>query len=493
MASAWTLRSCLCLLLATSAASQKCQSDVCKGDQVSLLQTVSKVQKSVEHATLAAPTSKSSGYVSKGSKEEASGVDSIIRNIEDDEKTWKNNIRLKVTLQSGRNLEDRDWWGKSDPYCKIKLVNKNATKRTSPIVRDSTNPTWNFKWETVDWSEGDQVEFDCYDEDLGTDAHLGKGTFLPNRNKPFHGDVELFRKSHGRGHLRVFLEWEDCEGDCEVLAVTMAKLANNVYSFTNQAGNFHMVRALNLQSVWIPGGKDHMAIYKKHGSKECALAFSGSNDVHDWIVNNFAFMANRGMCGYEEIHGGFAREVRNFFKSREMAVFSEIISRLCYGEVYTTGHSLGGAAATIVAGCASSDGGLSGIGGVPKDVKSFKVKGLYTIGSPAVSMPAMTGTGGECFSGQRAFNYDSHTFDIVAWVAQKLGYLQPKVLAVELRESGTTSSKNRVLSKEDYKCRTTEAEHRPWKKGETLPLKGPSIHDHLASEYISRLKEIFIK
>jgi len=494
MAFARALLSCLSLLLVIAAASENCRSDVCKGDQVSLLQTVTKVQKAVEPATFAA-TASLAGYVSTGGKDETRGIDELIGYLEAEEKHWEHNIRLKVTLKSGKNLEDRDYFGQSDSYCKIKLVtcdgcdgNKDETEKQSPVVTGS-HPTWNFKWETVDWSKGDRVQFDCYDEDSGTDDHLGKGYLELNRNMAFEGDVALDRK----GHLRVAAEWQDCSGDCEPMSVTMAEIAGKVYSFDTQAGNYHIIYAVDIAAVDSQYGKDHLALYKKRGSSECALAFSGSNDAFDW-VNNFNALSEKGTCGYDKVHKGFVAETRNFFKSSSMAELSEIISRLCGGVVSSVGHSLGGAVANIVAGCANSPKGLSGLGQVHKDVKSFKVSGLYTVGAPGVSKPAMTNTGGTCFPGKRAFNYDTTTFDVVAWIATKFGYLHPEVEAVEMTESGGWFGKNdEVISKVVYTCSSTEAEHRPWKTGQVAPAKAPSVGDHKTSTYVHRFKALFSK
>jgi hypothetical protein len=463
---------------------------------VSLLQTVTKVQKAVEPATFAA-TASLAGYVSTGGKDEARDMPKLIKYLEAEEKTWENNIRLKVTLKSGRNLEDRDWWRQSDAYCKIKLVtcngcdgNKDETMRQSPYVQDNSNPTWNFKWETVDWSKGDRVQFDCYDDDNGkADDHLGKGYLELTRNVAFDGEVALDRQ----GHLRVAAEWQDCKGDCEPMSVTMAEIAGKVYSFDAQAGNYHILYKVDIAAVNKQYGKDNMALYKKRGSSECALAFSGSNDAFDW-VNNFNALSEKGTCGYDKIHRGFATEAREFFKSSQMAELSEIISRICGGVVSTVGHSLGGAVASIVAGCANSPKGLSGMGHVHKGVKPFKVSGLYTVGAPGVSKPAMTNTGGTCFPGKRAYNYDSVTFDVVAWIATKFGYLHPEVEAVEMTETGGWFGKNdEVISKTVYTCSSTAAEHRPWKTGQIAPIKAPSLGDHKTSTYIHRLKALFSK
>jgi hypothetical protein len=431
--------------------------------------------------------------VSTGGKEEVGVIDTIIKNIEAQEMTWENNIRLKVTLMSGRNLDDRDWWGKSDAYCKIKLVpkhgNKAKTQKTSPVVKDTTNPTWNFKWETVDWSIGDKVQFDCYDEDGLFDDNLGTGYMYLKRTIAFDGDVALESR---KGHLKVKAEWQDCKGDCEVTSVSMAKIAGMVYSHDKQAGNYHLVRALDIAAADARYGKDHVALYKKRGSSECALAFSGSNDAFDW-VNNFKVWSVKGMCGYEKVHKGFALETRQLFKSSHMAAFSEIIASKCGGAVSVAGHSLGGAIANIVAGCASSTKGLSGIGDVNAGVKDFKVNGLYTLGAPGVSKPGMT-NGGKCFPGKRAYDYDTATFDVVPWIATKFGYMHPEVEAVEMTESGGWfGSNDAVIGKTVYTCSSTAAEERPWKTGQIVPIRAPSIIDHYTSTYVHRLKALFGK
>jgi hypothetical protein len=259
----------------------------------------------------------------------------------------------------------------------------------------------------------------------------------------------------------------------------MAKISDYVYTFGQQAENWHIIQKADVNSA--SNKKDNLALYKKKYTKECALAFSGSNDGGDW-AQNFNALWNSNVCGYSKVHAGMVSEVSNYFKHTAMVPISQIIVDMCGGEAFSVGHSLGGGVASIVAGCLNSAGGAKTIPGVNSGVIPFKAKGLYTVAAPAASIPAMTSTGGSCFQGRRDFIYDSLTFDVVPYVAGKFGYLHPKVEALELK----TNNKE-VVSKRTYSCTSMQAEKYPY----GMMAKAPSLQDHMTSTYIKRLVALF--
>ena len=69
---------------------------------------------------------------------------------------------------------DTDTWGKGDPYCQITVG--GVQKKTKPHKGGGKKPEWKgYTWEFP--SNGvDAIEIKLYDEDPGTDDHIGSGT-----------------------------------------------------------------------------------------------------------------------------------------------------------------------------------------------------------------------------------------------------------------------------------------------------------------------------
>jgi len=87
-------------------------------------------------------------------------------------------------------------------------------------------------------------------------------------------------------------------------------------------------------------------------------------------------------CGYD-LHAGFWNELQRIQSSGAWKPLQTHLSSECPGGVFATGHSLGGALATIFAACTNSDPSIP-----------FKVQGVYTIGAPAVAKTQVWG--GRC-------------------------------------------------------------------------------------------------
>jgi len=494
-------------LVAIAFATPSCSQGTCKDEQVSLLQTLTNVKRHDE--AVESDENQDEEHESDEELSQATGdgwgwrrrrrrrrtpppappppptqppADKFA-DIKEMEKEWSSAIKLTLKLRGGSGLKDTDGFGRgaSDPYCKIKLKcdgclgTKDYTEKQTSVVDNNHNPTWNFLFKTNDYNTGDRVEFNCYDKDIYSSEFIGKGELVLTRGVYFSGTVTL----NTQGYLDVEASWQHCSGDCEDKLITMAKLADYVYTFGEQADNWHLIQKADVNSA--SSKKDHLALYKKKGSKECALAFSGSNDLGDW-VQNFNALWKSNVCGYSKVHAGMVSEVTNYFRHSAMVPISEIIRDMCGGEAFIVGHSLGGGVASITAGCLNSAGGAKHIPEVNKGVIPFKAKGLYTVAAPASSMPAMTSTGGACFEGRRDFIYDSMTFDVVPYVAGKFGYLHPEVEALELH-----TNSNEVVSKKTWPCTSMQAERYPY----GLAVKAPSLEDHKTSTYIKRLKALF--
>ena len=119
--------------------------------------------------------------------------------------------------------------------------------------------------------------------------------------------------------------------------------------------------------------------------QECILSFRGSGDSRDWKTNLKYFPEEA--CGVK-VHRGFVERLDELIghsrdRQRKLAKCSTLI---------VTGHSLGGALASLYAQCAKAKGWK-------------QADYLYTFAAPPVSDPPIS-NGGSCFKGARFYNYD---------------------------------------------------------------------------------------
>lgn len=248
------------------------------------------------------------------------------------------------------------------------------------------------------------------------------------------------------------------------LAIDMAKMASAVYDLSE-------VEGWDLELVWTeadptwPNSHDEFALYKQ--GPLCALAIAGTNDVPD-VWDDLNVLTTQPICGMEVV-SGFANEVTDFTTSEAYITEFQPMLQDC-GQVYVTGHSLGGAVATVLAACASNG-----------DV-TWNLAGLYTIGAPGVSVNTQVAAAdGGCLPGLRVFNFDANTYDPVPYIASIRpggALLHPKVAAASF-----TSTWSDGLARADYDCASNVASVVPNEKG----WRALSIEDHKAGRYIERL------
>jgi len=99
------------------------------------------------------------------------------------------------------------------------------------------------------------------------------------------------------------------------------------------------------------GRTDLVALVQDESTLDCTLAFSGSNDLEDW-VNDFA-MKEDAYCGFQKVHKGFVKEMTMILEEPYwLANYKPKLSSCKM--VRATGHSLGGALATLFAACANN-------------------------------------------------------------------------------------------------------------------------------------------
>lgn len=267
------------------------------------------------------------------------------------------------------------------------------------------------------------------------------------------------------------------------IAVDMAKLADASYNQSTtmlhlHTGTYHLrVGIKNSASFFTRKFDDFLALYATEDNSTCVLAASGTNDNFDWLENiNFI---PKTFCEIKGVHTGFAGEVEDFFKHPKYQEMKETLQNRCR-TTYLTGHSLGGAIASIIAGCAAK-----------RDSNTpFEVHGLYTIGAPGVSREPIA-NGNSCFKGLRVYNYDKDLIDPVPYVTSRanlvgISLLHPRVQALQI-ENGHEYGGLRTQVDD---CNSPEA--RDYPKGfKGKDLKGGNkIHAPADVAYVRRMEEL---
>lgn len=139
------------------------------------------------------------------------------------------------------------------------------------------------------------------------------------------------------------------------VAGTLARLAQSVYLESDEMGLFAQDLGFS-EFDWIESADTQAAVLET--DRQRALVFRGTSNVHDWLTNLDAWRGTR-----EE----FVGEVHQGFYDALMIVLDDIVPLVQkdHKTLYITGHSLGGALATLAKGI-------------------FPHGRLYTFGSPRV-------------------------------------------------------------------------------------------------------------
>lgn len=152
-------------------------------------------------------------------------------------------------------------------------------------------------------------------------------------------------------------------------------------------------------------GKDYARVYKKDCNADgtfcdyCAIAFTATTDA--WDFEEDLNISLTPFCGLDEVHGGFAQEMRTYMQQPEWAGAMDLLTRDKCGTAYSVGTSLGAAVAALFAFCANNDH-------VPVDnidkaafPGSFDMS-LVMFGAPATAKSQLYNRQpGQCFRGAR--------------------------------------------------------------------------------------------
>ncbi|CAE7873534.1 Synaptotagmin-4 [Symbiodinium microadriaticum] len=121
-------------------------------------------------------------------------------------------MELEVTIVSAKGLRNADtgWFdGKSDPYCICKIAglpsHTDRTRFQTRVVKDCLDPKWQETSTIGLASQMQYLEFEIWDQDVGSSEFLGKAVLNPRRvplEKGYEGDLKL-TGAKATGSLRV--------------------------------------------------------------------------------------------------------------------------------------------------------------------------------------------------------------------------------------------------------------------------------------------------
>jgi len=154
-------------------------------------------------------------------------------------------------------------------------------------------------------------------------------------------------------------------------------------------------------SALLGEGVDHARVYTKGCTgdfcEHCAIAFTATTDQWDFMEDlNISLTP---FCGLQEVHAGFAQEMRTYMQQSNWADAVNLMSSQRCGKAYAVGTSLGGAIASLFAFCANRFGDS----GDDKQYfpGSFNIIPV-TFGAPAIAKEEVyNGEPGKCFRGAR--------------------------------------------------------------------------------------------
>ena len=134
-----------------------------------------------------------------------------------------------------------------------------------------------------------------------------------------------------------------CQGNAYWMAV-LSRLS--YYDSTDKIlAELHgMPNGLGFESVKSFSNKSSQAIFVEH-KDYLTMAFRGTDEFGDWIDN--LKLGNKKLHGFEKCHGGFLEATNDIWDDID-AVYKEARTRE-KRPLFITGHSLGGAMATIAA------------------------------------------------------------------------------------------------------------------------------------------------
>merc|ERR1712228_154519 len=106
---------------------------------------------------------------------------------------------VQLEVISGHGLPSKDMDGKSDPFVKIKIGDKEMKTKA---IKDNLNPIWNAKYSFEFFENPKNVQFTVMDEDVTSNDMIGMATFdlsqqfKSKSGKAFNGNLKLKKKNN---------------------------------------------------------------------------------------------------------------------------------------------------------------------------------------------------------------------------------------------------------------------------------------------------------
>lgn len=209
----------------------------------------------------------------------------------------------------------------------------------------------------------------------------------------------------------------------------------------------------------------------------CVLAFSSMDGGRwqDWKTNFFK-SGKVSWCGFEGVHAGYVERASHFMdaNSSKFPGFSGYIQKHC-SKLVLTGHSMGGAIATLVASCASK-----------QPLLAWPPLALYTFGAPAVAKPQLNTS---IFEGYRIYSKDNAVRDPIPPLS-RMGwdnFEHPKLKPFKIKESGFSGHLSFKLREAGSVAAKGVPEYgpiyKPWLLSDTVGF----VNLHSAKTYVARL------
>ncbi|UNK20807.1 lipase family protein [Paenibacillus sp. N3/727] len=247
--------------------------------------------------------------------------------------------------------------------------------------------------------------------------------------------------------------------DQEQWAIFLAAICGQTYAqFTNTDGSFVVplnygvidtIQAKSISNVWEPFG------FILESPKEIIIAFRGTSSTTNWISNIIASQKRFKYIKEDCLtHRGFT----DIYSSARSGITSAL-SRLSSNKtLFITGHSLGGALATLCAIDVSAN-------------TTYISPNLFTYGSPRVGDPAFA----KVFTQYVRYSYRvANPFDVVT-------HAPPTIYKLPKREKKYYYSHVQALSSLSFQNGSVSANHLIGKYFSELSKLQPQFTEHLCS------------
>lgn len=125
---------------------------------------------------------------------------------------------LEVTIESAKDLMNKDMFSLSDPFVEVKIKHKKHSMRISKVIDNNLNPSWNHAATIYAWDDGESLSCHVYDDDPMGRQSLGHVDITSDQIKAgFDGELQLI---DGTGSIKVKVSLSE---HGELLPIGMAR------------------------------------------------------------------------------------------------------------------------------------------------------------------------------------------------------------------------------------------------------------------------------